>query len=548
MKAVSILCALGGLALLLGGCQRQLTPVEQGDRDQTLLLDNGVEPEQLDPQMVTFQTDANIDFALFEGLLSPDPQTLAPIPGVAERWEISADGLTYTFHLRENARWSDGDPVTADDFLYSYRRMLTPSLGAEYASMLFVVKNAEAFHAGKVPFEQVGFAAPDARTFRVTLAQPVPYFLSLVAHQAWFPVQRKTIEKFGRLDDRATRWVLPGNLVGNGPFVLKQWRVNEVVEVEKNPLYWDAAAVRLNRVRFFPIDTADTGERAFRSGQIHVGPVPVPKLPLYRKSYPSYLFIHAELMTEFLKCNVTLPPFDKAEVRRALALAIDRPALIAAVLKGDQIPATHLCPPGLPGYDPGAAAGFHEDVAEARRLLAAAGYPGGKGFPATELMWPGSGAANPLAEAVQQMWKENLGIEIPIVMRESKACYEALQSLRYQITVSGWIGDYLDPTTFLDLLRANNDNNQTGWKDPAYDALLDRAARTLDPVARFALLRQAEAQAIQAMPFIPLFHGVARGLRRPDVHGWYENVLGVHPYKAIWLDPATAGPARLPRP
>ncbi len=537
-------------AFLLAGCKRAPTPVEEGDRTQTLLLTNGSEPEELDPQLVTFQNDAAIDLALFEGLLSVDPKTLDPVPGVAESWEVSPDRLTYTFHLRADARWSDGDPVTAGDFLYSYRRMLSPALGSEYVNMLFAVRNAEAFHEGKAPFEQVGFAAPDPRTFVVTLSRPVPYFLSLVAHQSWYPVQQKTIERFGKIDTRVSRWVFPGNMVGNGPFVLKEWRVNEVITVEKNPYYWDAANVRLHAVRFFPMDSGDTAERAFRSGQLHTSPVPVPKLPLYRAHYASYLFVAPELATSFLKVNVTKPPLDKPEVRRALAMAIDRRAIVETVLKGDQIPAYHLTPPGIGGYEAGEEASFHEDAAEARRLLAAAGYPGGKGFPKVELTMVGGGssAGNPFGEALQQMWKQALGIDVSLVNVEAKAYYQALQSLGYQITTAGWVGDYLDPTTFLDLLEKDNPNNMTGWGSAAYDALLDRAAHTADPAARYAVLRQAEALAMREMPDIPLIYSVRRTLRRPDVHGWYENVLDVHPYKAIWLDPATAGPARLPRP
>jgi oligopeptide transport system substrate-binding protein len=545
-----LLLLLPALALALAGCKPAATPVQEGDRTQTLLLANASEPEQLDPQLVTFQNDAAIDLALFEGLLSFDPQTLAPVRGVAERWEVSPDGLTYTFHLRADARWSDGDSVTADDFIWSYRRMLTPAFGAEYVNMLFVVKNAEAFHEGKAPFEAVGFAAPDPRTLVVTLTRPVPYFLSLMAHQSWYPVQRKTIEKFGKIDSRATRWVLPGNMVGNGPFVLKEWKINEVITVEKNPFYWDAASVKLHAIRFFPVDSGDTAERAFRSGQLHASPVPVQKLPLYRKSYASYLFVSPELSTSFLKVNVTKPPLDKPEVRRALAMAIDRRAIVDTVLKGDQIPAYHLTPPGISGYETEGEMLFHEDVAEARQLMAQAGYPDGKGFPKIVLTLVGGGASggNPFGEALQQMWKQTLGIDVVLQNVEAKVYYEGLQTLNYQITTAGWVGDYLDPTTFLDLLEKDNPNNQTGWGSAEYDALLDKASHTSDPTARFGVLRQAETLAMREMPYIPLIFAVRRTLRRPDVQGWYENVLDVHPYKAVWLDPAVAGPARLPRP
>ncbi|MDE1171069.1 MAG: peptide ABC transporter substrate-binding protein [Verrucomicrobium sp.] len=533
-----------GAALLLAGCKGRETPVQRGDGDGVLLLGNGGEPSQLDPHLVTGQSDANIDFTLFEGLLTVDPQTLAPVPGVAERWEVTPDGLTYTFHLRHDARWSNGDPVTSADFLYSCRRILSPALGSEYAYMHFMVKNAEAYNAGKIAdFSQVGYEAPDPYTFRVRLEHPVPYFPSLITHHTWIPVHRACIEKFGAMDERGTRWVLPGNMVGNGPFRLKAWKVNELVEVEKNPYYWDAARVRLRAVRFLPYDDGDAEERAFRSGQLHVSAVPVAKLDLYRKKYPQYLHAFPQMATTFLKVNVTKPPLDKPEVRRALAMAIDRESIVRTVLKGDQVPAFRLTPPDMAGYT--GRAHFDESVAEARALMAKAGYPGGKGFPRLELLMPGAGAGGLLAEAIQQMWRKNLGIDVAIVNQEGKVYEEWLRNLKYQICFYGWIGDYVDPNTFLDIFVTNGGNNQTGWADPAYDKALAEANRTLDPAARRELLQKSEAILVSQMPMIPLFFSVGRTLWRPDVKGWYSNVLGAHPLKYVWLDPATAGPARI---
>jgi oligopeptide transport system substrate-binding protein len=278
-------------SLLLTACGSGETNVERGNREKILFFGNGTEPQELDPHIVTGVPEHNIINALMEGLVAKDPQTLQPTPGVAESWEISADGKTYTFHLRHNARWSNGDALTAEDFVWSWWRALQPALGNQYAYMLFAVENAEAYANGKIKdFNKVGIKALDNFTLEVTLNNPTPYFLQLLDHYSTYPVHRATIEKFGAVDARGSQWTRAGNFVGNGPFVLDTWQLNKVIKVRKNPQYWDAANVQLNGIDFRPIENVSTEERMFRAGQLHITQtIPIDKVPWYREHNPSVL-------------------------------------------------------------------------------------------------------------------------------------------------------------------------------------------------------------------------------------------------------------------
>jgi oligopeptide transport system substrate-binding protein len=285
------LLATGLWLLSTTGCLKRETAVQRGNREQVLHRSVGYEVTELDPHLVTGVAEGNVLRALFEGLVTEDPVDLHPVPGVAERWEVSADTLVYTFHLRAGARWSNGEPVTAADFVASFRRILTPSLAADYANMLYILQGAEAFHKGATKdFSQVGATALDARTLRLTLEHPAPYFLSLLTNPPWYPVPLATIAKHGATYQRSNGWTRPGRLVTNGAFVLKKWQANQVIIAEKFPGYWDAATVRLNAIHFYPLDSVDAEERAFRSGQLHLTEfVPVSKIDAYRRNAPQLL-------------------------------------------------------------------------------------------------------------------------------------------------------------------------------------------------------------------------------------------------------------------
>ena len=535
------ICLFFGVPLLvcfLTGCGKRETHVEAGDRRQIFYQGNGGEPQELDPHIVTGVSEQRILMTMLEGLLSQDPVDLHPVPGVAERWDISPDGKTYTFYLRRNAKWSNGDPVTAHDFWESYRRLLTPSLAAEYSYMLFPVKNARAYNEGKITdFNQVGFKVLDDYTFEITLESSTPYLFSVINyHSSWMPVHLPTLRKYGDPYMRGSKWTRAGRFVGNGPFVLAKWRVNDVIVVEKNPTYWDRDHVRLNAIHFLPIESDETEERAFRAGQLHVTEtLPLTKIDFYRKNYPNLLHIDPYLGTYFYRINVTKLPLNDKRVRRALALTIDRESLVKNVLRGGQLPAFCLTPPGTAGYT--CRTQLHEDVAEAKRLLAEAGYPDGKGLPSIELLYNTLEAHRIIAESIQQMWKKNLGVDVRLVNQEWKVYLDSQRTLNYQICRASWIGDYLDPNTFLDMWLTGGGNNETGWSNPEYDRLIAAAARTTDPRQRLEVFQRAEAILLDELPIIPIYFYTHVYARRPEVKGWYPTILDYHPYKYVNLEP-----------
>ena len=525
----------GVLAVLLASCGSRETNVQRGDREQVLHRGIGAELPDLDPHLATGTSEYNVLSALLEGLVTEDPVDLHPVRGVAESWATSPDGLVYLFHLRTDARWSDGTPVTAADFIASFRRVLTPAFGAQYATMLYPVRNAEAFHRGRLAdFGAVGFAALDEHTLRITLEHPTPYFLSLLSHPAWLPVPVATLARYGPIDRPGNPWARPGRFVGNGPFVLKTWQRNQVIIVEKSGTYWDAAKVRLNAIHFYPNKSNAAEDRAFRSGQLHLTEaMPPAKIDAYRQSRSPVLRIDPYLGTYFYRLNVHQPFLNDPRVRRALAMAVDRQGIVDHVLRGGQLPATAFTPPGMSGYAP--PAGIPADFAAAQRLLVDAGYPGGRGLPPFELLFNSSEGHQLIAEAIQEMWRRELGIEVRLVNQELKSTQDARRTGSFQILRSVWIADYADPLSFLDIWRSDSGNNFTGWSNADYDRLLNQAVRTADLAARNALLQQAETILLDAAPIIPVNYYTHIFLLQPSVHGWYPTLLDHHPYKYVWL-------------
>lgn len=529
------------IPLLLCSCGRDpvdKNPAGQPDDGvpQILHLGNGAEPKALDPHVVTGVTEHNIISALLEGLVTENPKTLEPQPGAAESWSVSDDGTVYTFALRSNGKWSNGDTVTAHDFVFSFERMLSPGLSAEYAEMLFVMKNAAAFHEGTLTdFSQVGVRAVNDSTLEITLNAGTPYFLSMLNHYSWYPVHPPTILKHGKMDELHTPWTRPGNYVGNGVFVLDTWEVNKVIVVKKNPLHWDAQIVRLEAIHFHAIEKALTEERAFRAGDLHVtGTVPLDKIEKYQQQSPELLMVSPYIGTYYYLFNVEQPPLDDVRVRKALSMSIDRAAICTHVLKAGQLPAYHFVPPDTGGYTSQARVTY--DIAAAKTLLAEAGYPDGEGFPGFELLYNTNESHRKIAEVIQQMWQKNLNIKVMLKNQEWKVYLDSTQQGDFQVARAGWIGDYVDPNTFLDLWITGGGNNRTRWSNSDYDNFISTAAATSDAAVRFNAFQKAETILLNELPIMPIYLYVSLSLIQPGVRGWYPTLLDHHPYKYVYLE------------
>ncbi len=532
---VSILTLLG--AFLLTACSKRETRVEAGNRTQTIHLCNLGEVNDLDPQIAdTHQTNWVIS-SFFEGLFQYDAKTSEPVSALAERWEASADGLTWTFHLRPAARWSNGDPLTARDFVFAYQRILSPRLGAEYAQMLYVLKNGEPFHQGKLTDPALlGVAARDDHTLVLTLEHPAPYLPTMLCHSSWFPLHRPSIEKSGPIDQRGGQWTRPGNLVSNGYFTLAEWKPNQYIRGVKSQTYWDRDNVKLNEVFWYPVDSQDGQDRAFRAGQLHVTADMSPvKILQYRKENSPHLQSYLMMATYLYRLNTTRPPLNDVRVRRALAMAIDRKGIVEDVMRGGQIPAGNFTPPGTGGFTAKAAVPY--DLVEARRLLAEAGFPEGKGFPRLQLLYNTHDVHKVIAETVQQMWRRNLGIDIGITNQEAKVWHSSMTSLNYDIGRFAWVGDYLDPSTFLDIMTTGNGNNNTGWSNAEYDRLIEAAKNSPDQARRFEYFQRCEQILADEVPMAPVYFYFMNNLRQTSVKGWYGNILDNHPLKGVYLAP-----------
>jgi oligopeptide transport system substrate-binding protein len=522
--------------LLISGCGQGVPDTDQAVEEGILLFGNGAEPKTLDPQRATGVTENKIISALIEGLITYHPSDdNIPEPGVAERWERDETATTWTFFLRKDALWSNGDPVTAEDFQYAYKRMLDPAFPGEYSQMLFILKNAEAYKNGQLEdFAEVGLEVVDAHTLRMTLVGPTPFFPSMLKHYSWFPVHPATIEAHGGILDMSGDWTLPGNFVGNGAFVLADWLPNQFLRVTASPTYWDRERNGLTAIYFFPIEDDNTEKRMFDSGRLHItSTVPTNDIPILKRDKPDLIHIDDYLGTYFYRLNVTKEPLDNPLVRRALALAIDRQAIVDRVSLGDQKPAYAFVPAGFEGYP--TPNRVRTDVAEAQRLLAEAGYPGGEGFPELYLLFNTSEGHRKIAEAIVAMWNANLGINMQLENKEWKVYLDAQSQLDYDVSRSGWIGDYMDPITFLEMFTTGNGNNDTGWGNADYDEYIAKAFRSVDQESHFASLLAAEELLLDEMPIIPLYWYTRIYLKDPRVQGWYPKLLDNRPFKHLSL-------------
>ena len=487
------------------------------------------EPETLDPGRMRGVNESKVCDQMFEGLLEFPLGNREMAPGVAERHEVSADGLVYTFHLRADAKWSNGDPVTAEDFRFSWLRVLDKKLASPYADILFVIAGAEAYFKGANPDpKSVGVEVVDPRTLKVTLAYVAPYFLELAAFHTLRPVHRKTVETHG------DRWTRPENIVSNGPYRLAEWRPGKHLKMALNPHHWDAKKIRTKTLTIRPIQENTSVINQYKAGQLDwTGATDLPSLQIGELSRRDDYHEDPYHGTYFFRMNVEHGPLKDKRVRRALSFAVDREAVVKVIKLGFQASGRFV--PRQRGYTPPENVHPFDPVA-AKKLLADAGFPGGKGFPAIQLLYNTQENHKQVAEMVQEMWKTHLGVTVELVNQEWKVYLKTMQGQRYHLARSGWIGDYHDPMTFLDMWVTGSGNNNTGWGDPRYDALIQQARREGDPVKRMGVLRDAEKLLLEEAPILPIKTYARAYLLNPKVKGFAPHTLNQHPVRYIFKE------------
>ncbi|WFB35347.1 peptide ABC transporter substrate-binding protein [Kiritimatiellota bacterium B12222] len=531
MKNVLLCC----LCCLLAACGKRSPvprPVDDVISEGLLLRGNSAEPESIDPHLATSVSAGNVLINLFEGLVRLNAETLEPEPGVAESWEVSEDGLTIDFHLR-SSQWSNGKPVTASDFAFAFRRLLNPALGASYAFMLFPLENARAVHAGELPMDALGVEVIDEQTLRLRLEEPTPYIFALLAHWTAFPLPEELLVKLGNEAGRGGEWTRSENLVVNGPFMIEDWRPEDRMLFIRNPYYWQSEEVALNGAVYLFISDTGTEEKAFRAGEIHVTyTLPRHRLRHYQEEGSDVLRVDPYLESVGYAVNVQHEALKDVRVRKALSLALNRKQLTDAVLYGVREPAYSYVPPGTAGYEP--AVLLEENIAEAQQLLADAGYPEGQGFPEVVFIYQTAQDSQRVAEVIQQQWQQVLGIRIEIENLERQTYYSRRRERDFDLCYFGWVGDYVDPMTFLGLWESDAGNNLAGWKNEAYDAQLQSAAMAGDE--RMSALADAEAILLDEVPVLPLYFGATQYLIDPRVKGWYANRLDWHPLRAVYFE------------
>ena len=520
------------ILLLGGGLAMTGATVEPAD----LTIANATEPESLDPAKVTGVPEGRVLRALFSGLTVQAPGSSESIPDLAESWDIEDDGMTYVFHLRKENRWSDGSPLTAADFVYSWRRLFAPETAAKYAYLLWpIVKNSKALTTGQLKDEsKLGIEAPDPYTFVVHLEAPTPYLIYLTAFYPSFPVHRATIEAFPR------SWSKPEHFVGSGPYSLQLRSVRDRIRVVRNEFYWDADHVTIKTVDFLPIEDFTTALNLYLTGVLDWSTdVPMHVVPqlLRRKDFKPTprLGVYFYRINRKNRDETKRRFFGNRNVRRALYLAVDRADICARVTRAGDIPARSVVPPGLDGYHGPKLPDF--DPAKARRLLASAlAELKLEKAPTFSIIYNTNDTHKGIAEVVQSNWRENLGLDVRLENMEWQSYLKTESSFDYDLTRAGWIGDYPDPNTFLDLWQTGNGNNRTGWSNSAFDALIQKASVTLDPAKRLATLAQAERLVLDDQVVIPIYYYVTKNLVRPWLRGWKANIQDRHNLKFLSID------------
>lgn len=597
----------GGLAAVVWAVLRVQLP----SADFTFV--NETEIKSLDPHNVTGEPEHRILQSIFEGLTRLDAKTLKPLPGVAESWDISEDKKVYTFHLRKDAVWSNGEPVTAHDFVYSGRRFLDPQTAAEYAYQAWYIKNGRRYSlgaegigpgdpvevelneppAGSPPFaraqviygrltrvdgqgkerafvvdvdgrerryragdkgesqdgaepckqvlldfREVGVRAIDDHTLETTLENPTPYWLDLTIYHALLPVNQRCIETYG-----SPRWTDPDHIVTNGAFRIALRRIRDRIRLVKSNNYWDREHVKLDVIDALAVTSQVTTVNLFETGKADwiTNPPAIVLRELLKPGRPrEFLNPRPFLCTYYYMLNTKRKPLDDVRVRRALALAVNRSEITSTALGAGEVPAYSLVPPGIPGYESPTLG--NEDVAQAKQLLAEAGYPDGHGFPKLEIMYNSDEAHETIAQLVRKQWEQNLGLNLDTRNEEWGSYMASVREMEYWVARRAWVGDYLDPNTFLDMMVTGGENNGTGWSNAEYDGLIAAARAEVDETKRLELLRRAEQILMDEVPIIPMYYYVSKNMVKPYVRGFYRNLLDDHPLRQIWIDRDSKGP------
>ena len=500
---------------------------------QILHLGNGTEPQTLDPHRAEDVPSANILRDLYEGLTS-EARDGTVIPGVAERWEVSADGLVYTFYLRDDARWSNGDPVTAEDFVYGLRRTVDPATLSLYSTILEPIENATAIINGEKSPEALGVEAIDALTLVIRLNGPTAYFLGLMNHSSTYPVHRASVEQYGN------RFARPGTLIGNGAYRLDEWVVQSHIKLVRNENYRDNGNTTIDTVYYYPIENQDTELKRYRADELDITyEFPYQQLKWIRKNLADELDIAPYLGSYYFGFNVTREPFrNNLKLRRALSLAVDRDIITGRITNAGEISAYGWVPP-VQGYTQARLEWADwtqaERDAEAQRLYAEAGYSAENPL-IIEVLYNTSANHKRIAVAIASMWKKTLGVETKLSNQEWKV-FLVTRNRRETTEVfrDGWIGDYNDAFSFSQLLHSANAQNHPGYSNPRYDELIDQGAREGDLVVRAELLRQAEQILLEDMPFIPIYFYVSKHIVKPWVGGRQANIMDHHYTKNLYI-------------
>lgn len=530
-KSLVVIALILGMALLASGCG------PGAEKEQVAYYNVGTEPETLDPALMTGIPEFHMTLQMYEGLTRLDADC-KPQPACAERWDVSEDQTEYTFYLRDGLKWSNGDPLTAYDFEFAWKRCIDPELAADYSYMFDLIEGATACYEGEGSPDDVGITAVDEKTLKVKLVSGAPYFLDLTAFPTYYPLHQETVKA-----DNEGWHLKPETTIVNGPFKLEK-REQGRLEYVPNENYWDAESVKLDRLVFFTVEDINTELTMFENGEIHMThTVPGAEIPRLREERPDELHIFPYLGTYYYIFNCEQEPFDDVRVRRALTMAIDRKALVEEVTQGGEMPAYAFVPPGVADVEEGSdfreVGGdfFEEDIEKAKQLLAEAGYEDGEGFPAFEILYNTHEMHKIIAEAIMEMWEKNLGITGITLRNEEWGVYlTSRDEGDFDVARAGWIGDYVEPNTFLDMWKTGGGNNNTKWGDPRYDEIISELVTLADPADRMPLMHEQEEILMRDMPIMPIYYYTSPMMVSSNLKGYLYLTTGGLDFKTAYLE------------